>query len=146
MRIVEIGAAETHPLRRTELRTGTPETEVVFDGDDLPRTFHLGVRDDEHGLIGISTWLERPHRERPGTPAYQLRGMATAPEARGAGVGTALLEAGLRICRDRAATLVWARARVTAVSFYQRHGFEVVGHQYIDAATALAHIDIVREL
>lgn len=146
MRIVEIGGAETHPLRRTELRTGTPDTEVVFDGDDFPRTFHLGVRDDEHGLIGVSTWLERPHTARPGAPAYQLRGMATAPEARGTGVGSALLDAGLRICRERQAALVWARARVTAVSFYEQRGFEVVGHQYIDAPTALAHIDIVRKL
>jgi GNAT superfamily N-acetyltransferase len=143
--IVEITAADTHGLRRRVLRDGTASDVLVWEGDDEPTTFHLGAGADD-GLIAISTWLRRPYPGRPAEDAFRLRGMATDPSQRGTGVGGRLLLAGLDRCAEHGATLVWARARVTALSFYERHGFEPVGPEYTDLTTGLRHRDIVRPL
>lgn len=145
VRIVTIDADETHHLRRTVLRADTPSRAVEFDGDDLDSTFHLGALVDGR-LVAVSSWFCRgcPHDDRE--PAYQLRGMATDPAVRGQGLGGLLLEHGLRKCRSLAAEIVWARARVPALDFYRRHGFEPVGDPYLDTTTDLPHHDILRRV
>jgi GNAT superfamily N-acetyltransferase len=143
--IVEIAAIDTHPLRRRVLRDGTPSDVVTFDGDDLVTTFHLGCRSNG-ALVGIATWMRVAYPDRPADPAFQLRGMATDPTRQGTGIGEALLLAGLRRCREEGATFVWARARDTALGFYEREGFEPVGLGYVDLTTQLPHHDVVREL
>jgi len=139
--VVELDAAETHPLRLAVLRTGTPSNVVTFDGDDRPGTVHLGVRDGDT-IVAVSTWIPTTYE---GEPAVQLRGMATAEHRRGGGLGALLLEAGC----ERAATvapLVWARARDAALDFYRHHGFTVVGDGFVDDTTGLAHHLIIRRL
>jgi GNAT superfamily N-acetyltransferase len=142
--IVELTAAETHPLRAAVLRNDTPNRDVVLAGDDEPTTFHLGARDRAGRLVGVSTWLARPLPGGDGSPGVQLRGMATAPAVRGRGFGDALLDAG--ITRARSVTpeaIVWARARDTALGFYRRHGFEIVEPGFVDETSALPHHVIV---
>ena len=143
--LVELRPHETHPLRRAVLRDGTPSDEVVFDGDELESTFHLGLR-VEGELVAISTWLERPYPDRPGDRGFQIRGMATVDAYRGEGFGTRLLEAGADRCRADGAALVWARARDTALPFYVRHGFSTIGVGYVDLTTGLPHHDVIREI
>jgi GNAT superfamily N-acetyltransferase len=142
--VVEITAEETHALRGSVLRSDTPSTATTFPEDDWPGTFHLGVRRGAE-LVAISTWIPRPFPERPAVPAIQLRGMATAPELQGTGLGAVLLDEG---CRRAAATaaLVWARARDAALAFYLRHGFTVVGEGFVDETTGKPHHLIVRQL
>ena len=143
--VVEIETGDTYDLRRTLLRDGTASDRVEFDGDDLDTTFHLGAFVDDT-LVAISTWMSRRYPDLPAHPAHQLRGMATTPPARGTGVSDELLIAGIRRCGEAGSTLVWARARVAALSFYRRHGFETRGHEYVDLTTGLPHHDIVRFL
>jgi GNAT superfamily N-acetyltransferase len=139
--VVELTAEQTHPLRLVVLRSDTPDTAVTFAEDDLPGTVHLGVRANDE-IVAISTWVPRPYA---GEPAVQLRGMATAPGLQGHGIGALLLEAG---CGRAAWTtsLVWARARDTAIDFYVRHGFVVDGDGFIDEHTAKPHHLIHRRL
>ena len=144
--IVEITASETHALRRRILRTGPPSDVVVWDGDDEASTFHLGVRSLDGEVVAISTWLLRRYPDRPAVGAFQLRGMATEPSQRGTGVSGRLLVTGLDRCAAAGASLVWARARVAALTFYERHGFEPVGPEYTDLTTGLPHRDILRPL
>ena len=85
MDIVEIRSADTHALRRSVLRDGTPGHDVIWDGDDDPTTFHLGVSVGGE-IVAISSWMWRPCPDLPGhgpnDTAIQLRGMATAlPES-----------------------------------------------------------------
>lgn len=141
--IVTLAAADTHDLRRRVLRDGAPDAVVEWDGDDEPTTFHLGARIDGE-LVAVSTWMRRGRPDRPGDDAFQLRGMAAAPEHRGTGAARQLLIAGVERCAAQGAGLVWARARTRALSFYERHGFEAVGPEYVDATTGLPHRDIVR--
>src|SRR5688572_11104957 len=77
-------------LRHAVLREGMPLEAAVFEGDDAPDTRHYGafVR-DRRGAVGCATLHLN---EWEAEPAWQLRGMATAPEYRGRGVGRMLLE------------------------------------------------------
>ncbi|MEY2399893.1 MAG: hypothetical protein QOJ08_4 [Ilumatobacteraceae bacterium] len=139
--VVEITAEETHPLRLAILRGDTPSRVTTFAEDELPGTVHLGVRDAD-GIVAISTWIPRPFDDEP---AVQLRGMATARNLQGRGLGALLLEAG---CERAApvAPLVWARARDTALDFYVRHGFTIEGDGFIDEQTQKPHHLIVRRV
>jgi uncharacterized protein (TIGR02453 family) len=82
----------------------------TFEGDDLVAV----------GLIG-------PEGE-PG--AWRVRGMATAPEARGRGAGAAVLDALVRHASAHGATSVWCNARVRAIPLYERAGLRVVSEVF----------------
>ena len=139
--VVELAAAETHPLRLAVLRADTPSKLLTFDGDDEPGTVHLGVRDGDE-IVAVSTWLPR---EFGGEPAVQLRGMATAKHLQGRGLGAILIESGCQRAA-KVAPVVWARARDSALPFYLRHGFLVDGVGFVDETTGLPHHVIVRRL
>ena len=139
--VVELSADETYALRLAVLRGDTPSRVVAFAEDDWPGTVHLGVRDGR-GIVAVSTWIPSRYCDEP---AVQLRGMATAMNVQGQGVGRLLLTAGC----DRAATVapvIWARARDTALPFYLRHGFSIDGDGFIDEQTHKPHHLIVRHL
>jgi GNAT superfamily N-acetyltransferase len=133
--VVELTSAQTHPLRLAVLRHNVPTKEVVFAEDDMAGAVHLGVAIDDE-LVAVSSWIPRPYRD---APAVQLRGMATAHDFQGTGVGGLLLGAGCARAADAGYPVVWARARDAALSFYQRHGFVIDGDGFIDAATQLPH-------
>jgi predicted GNAT family N-acyltransferase len=140
-RVVELTAEETHSLRFAVLRADTPSKVLNFDGDDLPGTVHLGVRQVD-AIVAVSTWLPSGYGDQS---AVQLRGMATAKHLQARGLGALLIESGCERAA-RIAPLVWARARDTALAFYVRHGFTVDGEGFIDESTQLAHHIIVRRL
>ena len=148
--VVELAAADTHPLRLAVLRHDTPTREVTFPEDDWPGVRHLGLR-VEGELVAVSTWV--PRSPPAGLPelseessAVQLRGMATARSAQGSGYGGVLLEAGCAQMGAAAVGLVWANARDSALAFYCDHGFTVVGAGFVEANTRLPHHVIVRRL
>ncbi len=146
MRVVELTSVQTHPLRRLVLRDNDPARTVVFDGDDEPGTFHLGVVDDAGEIVATSTWLPRPTDHAPGSPAVQLRGMATSPALQGSGVGGSLFDAAVELCSARGLAVLWANARDTALAFYERHGCTTVGDGFVDATTGLPHHVVIRRL
>lgn len=142
--IVELSAEHTHALRRRVLRAGTPSDDVTFEDDDV--ALHLAALRPEHPdtILGVSTWLQQGYAEMPDVSAWRLRGMATAPEVRGQGAGGELVRTGLDRAARAGAQVVWARARLSAVSFYERLGFEAVGPVYQTADTGIDHRTIVR--
>jgi predicted N-acetyltransferase YhbS len=121
--------AETLPLRAAVLRPdGHP---AAMAGDDEPGTLHLAARAPDGRIVGVVRFSPAPCPWRPDARApWQLRGMATDPEVRGAGAGRALVDEGLRRVADRGADLVWCDARVSAAGFYERMGFVVVTESY----------------
>jgi predicted GNAT family N-acyltransferase len=142
LEVVEIVAADTHDLRRSVLRWNTPTKEVVFAEDEWPGCWHLGLR-REGVMVAVCSWVPRPLDDRP---AVQLRGMATDRALQGTGLGGELLEEGCRVALERGFDLVWARARDSALAFYDRHGFVVEGNGFIDEGTQMPHHLISRAL
>jgi len=130
-RILPIAAAETRPLRQSVLRPQQKAEELVYPGDDDPRSRHLGAFVDDR-LVGIASLYVEPMPDVTDASAsdWRLRGMATLPEARGTGLGGALLEACLEHIRSMGGTRLWCNARVPASGFYVRYGFLVHGDAF----------------
>jgi GNAT superfamily N-acetyltransferase len=124
-----IATAETWPLRLAVLRPGRPLPAVQFPGDDLPSTKHFGAFQDGE-LVGITSLFRAEMPERPGVSALQLRGMATAPEVRGAGCGRALVTVSVAFARASGTQLIWCNARTSAAGFYRKLGWEIVGEEF----------------
>lgn len=135
--VVELDADAVHDLRRRVLRDGDRDGELDWAGDRDPTTIHLGVVDPAGSVLAVSTWLRTPCPLHPSEPAVQLRGMATDPAHTGTGLGSMLLAEGLRRASDIG--LVWANARVTAIAFYERHGWTATGPEFVTADTGLPH-------
>ena len=139
-----IQAAETRPLRHAVLRPSQPAESTVYPGDDDPSTVHLGAFLDDR-VVGIaSLYAERRPDGPRGTPGWRLRGMASAPRARGIGVGWALLRACIDHVASHGGGELWCNARVPAAEFYARAGFETVSEPF-DIPEIGAHV-VMRRL
>lgn len=125
----QITADETIPLRHAVLRPGRPVETARFPGDDLPTTRHFGAFRDGR-LLSIASLFEAELPEEPGSAALQLRGMATAFQAQGTGLGRALVLDCVSFARKNGARLLWCNARVPASGFYRKLGFEIVGDEF----------------
>lgn len=123
-----VPAAEIRPLRLEVLRPGRPPEDAVYPGDDDETSLHVGAFAGET-IVGIASLYRE---ERPGgpSPAWRLRGMATAPAWRGRGLGRALLDAAVEHVRGAGGGELWCNARTPAAGFYERHGFEVVSEPF----------------
>ena len=137
---------EVRPLRLEVLRAGMVNQTVHFDGDDDPTTIHLGAFDQDQNNVGVSTWMQRPFPLAEELKALQLRGMATAVNVQGQGIGALLLVAGQSHGREIGAHLIWANARDAALNFYNRHGYSTVGEGFIETVTQLPHHKVVKYL
>jgi ribosomal protein S18 acetylase RimI-like enzyme len=137
----EVAAELTYALRQAVLRPDGQD--VAWAGDDDATSFHLAARLPDGRVVGVVRFSPAPCPWRPDARApWQLRGMATDPEVRGAGAGRALLAEGLRRAAARGADLVWCHARVTAAGFYERMGFAVVTQRY-EKPPIGAHVGMV---
>ena len=144
-RVERCTTAQILPLRLAVLRDGTPSQDANYGEDTMPGAVHLAIR-QEGEVAATSTWIPRPYPLDKATPpvsAVQLKGMAVAKAAQGSGLGAELLAAGIEHAKSLGATCVWARARDSALYFYERHGFEIAGDQFIDEATGMGHHIVV---
>ena len=122
MTVEEVASAEVLEVRGRVLREGRPHE--GFAEDDEPGTFHLAVRVDGV-VVGAASFI-------PGDPGeWQLRGMAVDADRQGQGVGRVLLEAGVERARAAGGHRLWANGRDTALGFYQRLGWRVVGDGFL---------------
>lgn len=154
-RMAVVQTADILPLRLKVLREGTPSSDPRYEEDDLGITRHIALCDDDDTIVATSTWLPRdfplgdyelPGIQLPGVqlPGVQLKGMAVDHHLQGCGVGAQLLGHGIAYAKSVGAYLVWARARDTALRFYEQNDFVIVGDAFLDAATGMSHHLVVR--
>lgn len=124
-----VAATETRPLRHLVLRPGQPAESTVYPGDDDPDTRHFAAFLDGH-LVGIASLYREARAGADIVPGWRLRGMATSGEARGKGVGRALLDACLGHVAGEGGGEVWCNARAEALGFYAAAGFDVGGDEF----------------
>ena len=116
------------------LRPGKPRRQVHLDADDHPSTAAFVARDADGTVVGTAIVYPEPcpwASER--ADAWRLRGMATAEDRRGHGVGGRVLGAVLAHVTAAGGRLVWCNARVPARRFYEREGFVAHGDEWVDA-------------
>ena len=134
-----VAATETRPLRHLVLRPGQPAESTVSPGDDDPDTRHLAAFVDGQ-LVGIASIYREARSGADILPGWRLRGMATSGEARGTGVGRALLGACLEHVAAEGGGEVWCNARTEALGFYAAAGFEIVGEEFEIAGIGLHRV------
>lgn len=86
---------------------------------------------EKRGCSDLHTVLLHPAKADNRLKAWQLRGMATADEVQGRGLGSRLIRFALE---DAAATgyapVFWCNARLRAVPFYERNGWIITSHEF----------------
>ena len=143
--VTSVALTDVMQLRVAVLREGTPATDCNYPEDSYPDVVHFGIV-HEGTAIATSSWFMKECPEKPGITAMQLKGMAVAGHLQGEGLGALLVEAGIALAIERGATIAWARARDSALGFYERLGFVSTGDGFIDGPTAMPHHIVVRTL
>ena len=129
LEVREVDATATRPLRHLVLRPGQPAASTIYPGDDDPDTQHYAAFIASQ-LVGIASLYREA---RPGAdilPGWRIRGMATSGEARGKGVGRALLNACLDHVEAQGGGELWCNARAEALGFYAAAGFDILGDEF----------------
>lgn len=143
--VTSVSLTDIMQLRVAVLRKDTPATDCNYPEDSYPDVVHFGIIHD--GIaIATSSWFMKECPELPDVPAMQLKGMAVADHVQGEGLGALLIDAGLGLATTQGASIVWARARDSAMGFYERLGFVSTGDGFIDGPTAMPHHIVVRTL
>lgn len=143
--MVEVELHDILDLRVRVLRKGTPYTHANYPEDSYPDAVHFGILRNGQP-VATSTWFMKECPEIPDTPAMQLKGMAVEDNLQSHGLGAQLIDHGIEHARSRGARIVWARARDSALYFYERRGFRTAGEGFIDEPTAMPHHIVVREV
>jgi predicted GNAT family N-acyltransferase len=145
MQVRVVDGAATRELRRAVLRPTWPVGSSMH-GDDNPDAVHLATFDGAR-MVGACLVLPRPYPVRPEVDgAWQLRGMATAEDRRGEGIGGQLLTAAVDEIRRREGHVVWCDARTSAVGFYRQHDFVAEGEEFLHAESGIPHYRMWRIL
>ena len=124
-----ISVTEARQLRHAVLRPHQKPEELVFRGDAAPDALHVGAFVNGK-LVGIASVAREQFPDEPQLDAWRLRGMATLPEARRAGYGTALVQALIAHVSSRGGNLIWCHGRTTALPFYRAVGFREHGEEF----------------
>jgi len=124
IQIKEIKAKDTYTIRKAVLRKNMTLSHEM-PGDHDPDSLHLGVYDDEQ-LLCVGSFMMASRNDLGGKQC-QLRGMATSETAQGKGYGKLLLEKAEGLLKNKGIDLIWCNARVAALDFYKRSGYQVMG-------------------
>ena len=143
--VVSLPTADIVDLRVRVLRKGTPYTHANYPEDAYPDAVNFCIVRRGHA-IATSTWFSKECPELPGVPAVQLKGMAVDDAVQTSGVGKQLIDAGIALATERGAHVVWARARDTAIGFYEKCGFAVIGEGFTDEPTDMPHHIVIRSV
>jgi ribosomal protein S18 acetylase RimI-like enzyme len=129
MEIKKITAFETLIVRHPVLRPGKPIETCHFEGDDLPTTSHFGLY-VENQLAAVISTFKVQNKLFSEENQYQIRGMAVLEEFQKKGFGEELLKHCENEIKLKKGNLIWFNARETAVGFYKKSGYEVLGNQF----------------
>jgi len=114
-------------LRQEIIIKGTGRDSPYFDGDHDATTLHFGAFNDQKN-VGCLTYMLNSCQEKP---ARQLRGMASAAELQGGGVGKLLLQTAESFIKQNSdIKQLWCNARKIAIGFYQKQGWQIASKEF----------------
>ena len=124
---------EIYQLRFAILRPGMQPEIHHFPGDQHtpPKTFHVGAFNAAGQNLACLTLTESNWQSRR---AYQLRGMAVAPNWRNQNIGAQLLQKSRELVAalpDRASEPWWCNARIEAIGFYQKQNWQIASEEFL---------------
>ena len=143
--VIQLELDDIMDLRVHVLRKGTPVAHAHYAEDSYADVVHFGIYENSL-VVATSTWFLKECPEKLGALSMQLKGMAVSTSLQTHGLGKKIIERGIQHAHDNAAVLIWARARDSALGFYERCEFEVRGAGFIDEPTNMPHHIVVREI
>jgi ribosomal protein S18 acetylase RimI-like enzyme len=127
--IKKITSTQTIIVRHPVLRYGKPIESCHFEGDDLPTTSHFGLYFEKQ-LVAIISSFKVQNKLFSEENQYQIRGMAVLDEFQKKGFGEALLNYCENEIKLKKGNLIWFNARKTAVGFYKKSGYKILGDRF----------------
>jgi GNAT superfamily N-acetyltransferase len=128
--VVAVDAGAGRALRSEVLRPHEPQGTPMYVREDDPATLHFAALGGDGEVLSVGSAMADPHPRDPREGDWRVRGMATAPAARGRGLGRQVLTALEAAARERGAWRLWCNARSGARAFYEHAGFAVEGEQF----------------
>jgi predicted GNAT family N-acyltransferase len=104
--------------------------ELEWDGHDA-RAIHIVAYDAHDQVIGTARLLADGHIGR----------MAVLESWRKHGVGSAMLTKLLMRAQQHNLSKVFLHAQISAIGFYERHGFITLGEEFMDAGIPHRHME-----
>lgn len=122
----------TYALRHKVLRPHQRVEDMGLPGADHPDALVVGASSAQGEVVGTGAVTPEPPPDDlaavvPAGSTWRLRSMATRPDARGAGIGAAVLAVIVAHVAARGGGVLWCSARTPALSFYERAGFVTFG-------------------
>ena len=140
MKILRINHQDTYSIRTQLLTPDHDIKKVKFEGDDDEDiSFHLGAFIDGK-LVSVASFFYERNPLFPDQHQYQLRGMATLPEFQNRGLSRELLTMAFPIIKQNFCSLLWCNARLSAVGFYEKVGFQKLNDNVFDIPEIGKHL------
>ena len=121
LEIKEIKPSETLDLRHRILSPNKSVDSIILAEDDSGQ--HFGLFKDGQLISAISLFIEND--------TAQFRKFATETSEQNKGYGSILLNHIVEESIKNKVKNLWCNARVTALGFYEKFGFEVVSEKWI---------------
>ena len=137
--IRKITAAETYPLRHKILRQNEPIEKCVYPFDTADSTVHFGLF-EHNALFGIISVFETKKDVFTDQKQFQIRGMAVIENQQKKGYGAALVKHTMAYLQKEKEFLIWFNARIIALGFYEKLGFERIGTAFEIAPIGIHYI------
>lgn len=129
IQIRKITAAETYPLRHKILRKNEPIEKCVYPFDTADSTVHFGLFENNI-LLGIISVFETKKEVFNDKKQFQIRGMAVLENHQKNGYGATLVKHTMTYLQKEQEFLIWFNARIIALGFYEKLGFEKIGTEF----------------
>ncbi|MFN9066674.1 MAG: GNAT family N-acetyltransferase [Bdellovibrionales bacterium] len=130
-KVSNVTVSQVIDLRSRILRPGQPLVNSQYEEDYDPTTFHLGSFNESMKIVTVGTFIQQRHSYFFNSKlSYRLRGMATEIEFQKKGYGKNLIIAAEKILIARSCDLLWFNARLSALDFYKKLGFKIMGEVF----------------
>lgn len=128
--IKKIPASALYPIRHEILRKGEPIEKCIYPNDNAETTTHFGLY-EKNMLVGVISIFETSNALFSDVKQFQIRGMAVIEKYQKKGYGAALVNEAVAFLKTNEENYtLWFNARIIAVGFYEKLGFEKIGDAF----------------
>ena len=129
MTIQKVEVEKIRSLRSLVLRPGQPIESSDYPLDKEKSTVHYAAKIKDT-VVSIATFYPESIAELDASKPYRLRGMATHPDHRRKGIARALMLKAMTNIIISNGDIIWCKARLVAIGFYESLGFLKIGPIY----------------
>jgi GNAT superfamily N-acetyltransferase len=144
--VEQVSPDVTRPLRQALLKRNSTLDDLAESDGDYPTAGYFAAIGQQRRILAVaSTRPEAPPWPHDAAHPWRIRGVVTVEDARGRGIGSAVIQAVLQHIGRRGGDLAWLNGRTSARDFYEHLGFIQRGGEWDDPESG-PHMTMVRSL